>query len=47
MGAIDTFSWTLPGVAVSVEVSAASDRGLVRRINEEQLCRGPAGVSRR
>ncbi|WP_309710849.1 protein phosphatase 2C domain-containing protein [Pseudolysinimonas sp.] len=35
MGAIRAYAWTLPGAAVSVEVSAASDRGHVRRINED------------
>jgi serine/threonine protein phosphatase PrpC len=41
MGATDAFSWTLPGVVVSVEVSAASDRGLVRRINEDSFVAVP------
>jgi len=41
MGAVDTYSWALPGVTISVEVSAASDRGLVRRINEDSYVAVP------
>ncbi len=41
MGAIRAYAWTLPGAAVSVEVSAASDRGHVRRINEDSYLAVP------
>lgn len=41
MGAIRAYAWTLPGVAVSFDVSAASDRGHVRRINEDSYLAVP------
>ena len=41
MGANRTYRWTLPGATVSVEVSAASDRGHVRRVNEDSYLAVP------
>ncbi|MEO8527629.1 MAG: protein phosphatase 2C domain-containing protein [Pseudolysinimonas sp.] len=35
MGATRAYAWKLPGVSVTLEVSAATDRGLVRRTNED------------
>jgi serine/threonine protein phosphatase PrpC len=41
MGAVRAYAWSLHGAEVSVEVSAASDRGHVRRVNEDSYLAVP------
>jgi serine/threonine protein phosphatase PrpC len=41
MGVARTYTWIYSGAAVSVEVSAASDRGHVRRVNEDSYLAVP------
>ncbi|MCU1578458.1 MAG: serine/threonine-protein phosphatase [Rhodoglobus sp.] len=41
MGAIRDYAWDLPYARVTFEVSSASDKGLVRRVNEDSLVAVP------
>lgn len=41
MGTTHAYTWTLPPVTVSFRVSVASDRGLVRQINEDSFVAAP------
>lgn len=41
MGSTREYAWQLPDVEVRFEVSAASDKGLVRRINEDSFVASP------
>jgi serine/threonine protein phosphatase PrpC len=41
MGATLAYSWSLPPVTVNFRVSVASDRGLVRQINEDSFVAAP------
>lgn len=41
MGAIRDYAWDLPYARVTFEVSSSSDKGLVRRVNEDSLVAVP------
>jgi serine/threonine protein phosphatase PrpC len=41
MGSTLAYGWTLPPVTVSFSVSVASDRGLVRQVNEDSFVATP------
>ena len=41
MGSVQAYSWALPSVTVRFRISAATDRGLVRTVNEDSMVAAP------